>query len=169
MFKNWSYKRKNITFLVAVVLLLIGSYFGSIAKTIQLSQENTALEEGYNHANDLQNKLAVLSMQKTKIDSLLKTLDLEGEDQLLLRQLTNAGNPKRTPLIEYMEVNKRSSRDVYNLFKFQGSYQELLKLLLIIERRRYGGSLASVNFSTVTNRRTKEKKLFMDLYFKAEQ
>lgn len=168
MFEDWSHKKKNIVFLSGIGLVLVLGYFLAISKTIGLYQENTRFEQSNSNAVQLQRQLMTLSAEKRTIDSLLNTLDLEGGEQLLLRQLTKVSNPYKTPLTEYSEVQKRETRERFSLFEFEGGYRELVKLLFEVERRKFGGGVASVKFNVVTDRRSKESKLFMDLYFKIQ-
>lgn len=168
MFKDWSHKRKNLAFLVGIGLILIFGYFFSISKTLEVRSHNERLRRSIVNSDQLYKKAALLKRDKSKVDSLLQHLDLQGGDQLLLRQLTRLSKPNLTPLVEYTEVQKRDTKEKFNLFRFSGSYRELLKLLHEVENRRLGGGLVSVRFDTETNRRTRETKLYLALYFPIE-
>ena len=168
MFKDWSYQRKNLAFLAGTVLILLFGYFFSIRKTLEIRHQNKRLQQSIVNADQLYRKAVVLKRDKRKVDSLLQHLDLQGGEQLLLRQLTRLGKPNLTPLVEYAEVRKRDTKEKFNLFKFSGSYRELLKLLREVENRRLGGGLVSVRFDAETNRRTRETKLYLALYFPIE-
>lgn len=168
MLKDWSYRKKNLGFLLGTILILVAGYFFSIRKTLDIRNDNKRLERSIVNADQLYRKAAALKRDKKQVDSLLRHLDLKGGDQLLLRQLTRLSKPDRTPLIEYAEIQKRDTKEKFNLFKFQGSYGELLKLLREVENRRLGGGLVSVRFDTETNRRTRETKLYLALYFPIE-
>ncbi len=168
MFKDWSYKRKSLGFLLGIALIMVLGYFFSISKTLELRRHNERLQRSIVNSDQLYRKVAMLKRDKMKVDSLLQHLDLEGGDQLLLRQLTRLSKPNLTPLVEYSEVQKRDTKEKFNLFKFSGAYRDLLKLLREIEQRRLGGGLVSVRFDTETNRRTRETKLYLALYFPIE-
>lgn len=168
MFKDWSYKRKNLAFLTGIGLILAFGYVFSISKTLDIKRHNDRLQRSIVNADQLYRKAAILKRDKIKVDSLLQHLDLKGGDQLLLRQLTRLSKPGLTPLVEYSEVQKRDTKEKFNLFKFSGSYRELLKLLREVENRRLGGGLVSVRFDAVTNRRTRDTKLYLALYFPIE-
>ncbi|MDW3194710.1 MAG: hypothetical protein R8G66_20190 [Cytophagales bacterium] len=168
MFKDWSYKRKNLAFLIGTGLILVLGYFFSISKTLEIRNHNQLLQRSIVNADQLYRKSAVLKRDKKKVDSLLQHLDLQGGEQLLLRQLTRLSKPNLTPLVEYTEVQKRDTKEKFNLFRFSGSYRELLKLLQEVETRRLGGGLVSIRFDTETNRRTRETKLYLALYFPIE-
>lgn len=168
MFKDWSYKRKNLAFLVGIGLILVLGYFFSISKTLEIRKHNQQLQRSIVNADQLYHKAALLKRDKNKVDSLLQNLDLQGGEQLLLRQLTRLSKPNLTPLVEYAEVQKRDTKEKFNLFRFSGTYRELLKLLREVESRRLGGGLVSIRFDTETNRRTRETKLYLALYFPIE-
>ena len=168
MFKDWTYKRKNIAFLVGLVLILILGYQLSISKTLDLRNSNLRLEQSAVNSDQLHRKAAVLKRDRQRIDSLRQALDVQTGDQLLLRQLTGVSKPSLTPLVEYSEVRKRETREKFNLFRFSGSYHDLLELLHNIELRRLGGGLVSARFVSETNKRTRETKLYMTIYFSME-
>ncbi len=155
-------------FLIGTCVILVAGYFLSIRETLEINKHNKQLQRSIVNADQLYRKAAVLKRDKKKVDSLLQHLDLKGGDQLLLRQLTRLSKPSLTPLVEYTEVQKRDTKEKFNLFRFSGSYRELLKLLREVENRRLGGGLVSVRFDTETNRRTRETKLYLALYFPIE-
>ena len=168
MFSDWSYKKKNIAFLAGTFLILIAGYFFSIRKTLEINDHNQRLQRSIVNADQLYRQAAVLKRDKKKVDSLLQNLDLQGGDQLLLRQLTRLNQSDRTPMVEYTEVQKRDTKEKFNRFRFSGTYHDLLRLLQEVENRRLGGGLVSVRFDTETNRRTRETKLYLALYFPIE-
>lgn len=168
MFKDWSYRRKNLAFIIGVAVIMVFGYFLSIRKTLDIRGHNERLERSIVNADQLYRKAAILKRDKMKVDSLLQHFDLQGGDQLLLRQLTRLSKPGLTPMVEYSEVQKRDTKEKFNLFKFSGSYRDLLKLLQEVEQRRLGGGLVSVRFDAETNRRTRETKLYLALYFPIE-
>ena len=168
MFKDWSYRKKNITFWVGIGLILLIGYFFSFSPTIQLQRDNDRLKRSIVNADQLYRKVTSLKRDKKTIDSLRQHMDLRGGDQLLLRELTFLIKPAVTPLVEYAEVQKRDTKEKFNLFKFSGDYRNLVRLLRDVENRRLGGGVVSVRFHTETNRRTRETKLYMALYFPIE-
>lgn len=168
MFKDWTYKRKNLVFLIGVVMILVVGYLFSIRKTLDIKEHNERLQRSIVNSDQLYRKVAMLKQDKLKVDSLLQHLDLQGGDQLLLRQLTRLTKANLTPMVEYTEVQKRDTKEKFNLFRFSGAYRDLLKLLQEVEQRRLGGGLVSVRFDAETNRRTRETKLYLALYFPIE-
>ena len=165
MFDSWSYKKKNLVFLGSVVTLLLVGYFMAFSKTIGLYNANQYLQSNVSSLGSIQSQLVDLQAQKAALDSILGELDLGGGQQLLLKQMSSVTN-ENVVLAEYAEVKKRSSPDRYSLFKFEGSYQALVRLLYEVERRHYGGVIASAKFEVDTDRRTKMSRLYMSLYFK---
>ncbi|MEM9328197.1 MAG: hypothetical protein AAGA85_21195 [Bacteroidota bacterium] len=168
MFDSWSFKRKNVAFLAAVGVILVLGYFLSVARTLSLRKQNTTLIQRQSNADQRMARLSVLRQQKEYIDSVRQTFDLAGGDQLLLRQLTQLTGRSSASLAEYAEVQKRSTRERFSLYKFEGVFSDLVRLLYDVEQRRLGGGIASVKFQQVTNRRTRREQLFMELYFEEE-
>jgi len=167
MFKDWSYKKRNIAFLTAIVGVLLIGYFLSIRKTWNLRQSNKALEESVVDMNQSQFQLKKLAVQKARLDSILVGLDNEGDNQFLLKQMAKI-NVSGNQLARYMEVTRRSDKQEFRVFRYEGQFQTLGQLLFEVERRKYGGSIASAKFEVEQERRTKVSRLFPELYFKKQ-
>ena len=165
MFKDWSHKRKNLTFLGTVLMVLVLGYFLSIKKTWDLYRSNKALQESVLDLNQSQFQLRKLASQKAQLDSILTGLGNEGDNQFLLKQMAKIRVPGNQ-LARYVEVTRRSDKQEFRVFRYEGQFQTLGRLLFEVERRKYGGSIASAKFELEQERRTKVSRLFLELYFK---
>jgi len=154
----------NTYFLCLVASVLVLGYFLAVSKTINLYVENQTLENSFSNLNQKEKQLQILSSQKAKIDSIL--VDMErGDKQFLLKQMSKV-NIRGNQLARYAEVNRRSDNQAFSVFRYEGDFKSLASLLYEVEKRKYGGSIASAKFEVETERRTKVSRLFLELYFK---
>ncbi len=164
MFRDWSYKRKNIGLMLTTCLLLFFGYFSAIRQTIDVYNENQELRASLDNIDQIEKRLANLTRRKQRLDSLISQLDIGGEDQQLLKQLSSI-NIKDNVLTRYTEQTQRSTGNQFSTFRYEGSFQSLLRLLHQVEQRQYGGTVASAKFEVVSDRRTKVSRLFLEMYF----
>ncbi|MFI5219069.1 MAG: hypothetical protein ACHQNT_06235 [Bacteroidia bacterium] len=164
MFNRLNYKTKNRFLLIAAVLFALMAYRLAIKKTIDQCKTYRNLKQQVDFAKDIPRKTAHIKMQIATMDKTLTTMQHSETNmqQALLGIVTNYCKENKVVLKEFPETIQTSGSDFLvqtNVFKIEGDFIKLLKLLYILEQKRKIGKIASVVFQTKTNFKTKNLEL----------
>lgn len=166
MWKTLPYRTKNIVLAVGFIVVVVLVYFVSFSRTISLYQENERLVRAESNKGNLPLKIASLNKKIQKTDSLIEISQVNYQTRLMntLGDRTKARRVKLTSIQD--ESFKQFDGLPYETFKitFQGKFVNLVKLLNDIEGNFGLGIVQSVNFRKVTDKRTKQVSLYLDVY-----
>lgn len=165
MLNSLTNKAKFVSFLAAIVLLLILGYNLSIRKTLDLYKENNTLSSLTMEGEpQLMRKIAVRTGEKRKIDSVLSKINEEGASTALVNQLFDRAN-RYNVRVRALSENKPDSEGGSTTYALQmeGFYINFVKYLRSIERDIYGAKVESVIIYIEVDRRTKSEYLLMDV------
>ncbi|MCR9250195.1 MAG: hypothetical protein NXI20_07200 [bacterium] len=166
MWKTLPYRTKNIVLAVGFIVVVVLVYFVSFSRTISLYQENERLIRAESNKGNLPLKIASLNKKIQKTDSLIEISQVNYQTRLMntLGDRTKARKVKLTSIQD--ESFKQFDGLPYETFKitFQGKFVNLVKLLNDIEGNFGLGIVQSVNFRKVTDKRTKQVSLYLDVY-----
>lgn len=168
-FENLTYRSKNKLLLSGIVLLLILCYFLAINNTIELYQSNndtktklTALQNAPQQISSLNKRLAFLN---SRVEQYVRGKDFEQED--ILVAISDFCKTNRLKIVDFPKSELKEKEDiVIETFNFvvEGNYVNLVKLIYAIEVEQKLGRIASLNFETIVDRRTKKKRLTLSVY-----
>lgn len=169
MFKNLSYKRKNILLLAGSVMFGLIVYFYAFERTIGLIKECTQLEEQLRQAENAPQKLAELKRKLNSIESDLGGNGNFGGDiqQALLEKISRYCNENNIALREFPQPVVSQEQDYIietNIVVIEGSFLKLLKLVYQLEQVQRTGKVAAVHFLAKEDLRTKRQMLTASLY-----
>ncbi len=168
MFKQLSYKHKYFLLLAILVLAAIVTYSLAIKRTIVTIGEHRDLLHKTELLKDAPEQIADISMQLQQMEQLLankEPLDLE---QMLLEQITDFSQQYNLTLMEFPKTNISSYQDygIYiNKMVVEGNFKNILQFIYNMEQQRKVGKIASVQFKTTKDIRTKQMYLYAYIYF----
>ena len=169
MFKNASYKQKNLLLLAGSLLFLMLAYRLSLSKTVGLFREINMLEEQLNQLDQAPQQLADLNATLSELERYF-TSD-NGEDGNREHQLLEtvssycAGNG--IVLREFPQPIRTESQDYVietNILLVEGIYKKLLYLVYELEQKHTFGKIASLQFETKKELKTGQKKLMARVF-----
>ena len=166
MWNSLPYRTKNIIVAIGFLVVLILVYLLSFSRTIALNQENKRLLNAEKNKGNLPLKIASLNKKIQRTDSLIEISQVNYQTRLMntLGERTKARKVVLTSIQE--ESFKQFEGQPYETFKltFQGDFINLVKLLQDIEGNFGLGIIQSIDFRKVTDKRTKEVSLNLDVY-----
>jgi hypothetical protein len=163
-----SYKNRYYLLLIAIPILLFGSWKLSISKTFETSKEYQLQKSNYHRYSDPSRILMGLQQELSSIregdvsDPLLL-------DQQLMDEVSKKAGPYKIRLEAFPETHSYRS-DNYQVqtfrLRFSGRYANLLKFIHYSEHEIKSCSMVSVAFERKMHRKTGEG-LYVDLYFQS--
>lgn len=169
MFKNLTYKQKNKLLIVAFVFVLFLLYTISIKRTVNnyfIHSDNLKQLEEATLAPTL---VSQLKEELATINSKLGT-QRKGEgnnSDRLIELVTNYCNENNAVLMEFPQMESAIKDDLVvetNKFTLSGNFQNLLKLVYLLEQEYKLGKVASVNYKMVKNYKARENILTATVY-----
>lgn len=171
MFTGLSYKKKNKLLLAGTVLLLFIVYSFAVKKTVLLRSECKEMEATLEMAADAPVKAAMVQKKLDEMNALLgKEREEHGENtqEDLLGTVTGYCQKNNILLKEFPKALINKEKDFIvetNVFTVEGSFAKLLELVYLLEQKSKIGKVASVQFKTRTDVKTKALFLTAKVYF----
>lgn len=169
MLNNKSNKEKLLFGSVGAFILILVIYQFTFKKTFEEIGKCNQLEERIVNGNNASDKIPEIEAKLRKLGSVPEdNADFEGSfHELLLNIVSEYCSQKKLQLVEFPEQHYYEENGIeVNTYKFvvEGRYTKLLKLLYMIETSGLQGNVASVDFTTEKNRKTKQLELYMTVY-----
>ena len=169
MFKNLTYKQKNLFLAIGFIVFSIVIYRAALAKTFHLAGEITTLEKDLNRAQNASMQIAELTAKLKKIEGAIGAggTDPSAVLQELLEMVTDHCNKHRVVLQEFAKPHQY--RDGNYLVKtsaitVKGAYVKLLKLAYEIEQHYKAGKVVALHFEKEKDYRTNRTDLYATIY-----
>jgi hypothetical protein len=164
VFKNLTYKQKNRFLLIGIVLLAFISYRMAFRNTINVCSGINSLEEQLKLADHAPQKVAGLQARLAGMDQVLGRSQSEST---LLGVVTDYCQKNNVALREFPKTIEKTQGEYQvetNFFVIEGGFIKLLELLYLLEQKNRVGKVASVNFSTKKDYKTKALNLTAIIY-----
>jgi len=163
-----SYKNKYYLLLVAIPILLFGSWKLSISRTVETQKEYQVLKSNHQRYSDPDRILIGLQQELSSIRE-GDVPDPQLLDQQLMEEVSKKAGPLKIQLEAFPETHSYRS-DNYQVqtfrLRFSGRYTNLLKFIHYSEHEIKSCSMVSVAFERKVHRKTGER-LYADLYFQS--
>lgn len=144
-------------------------YFLAIEKSIVVAGEYRILKEQVQMASDAPRKITELQKQLAEIDH-----DMEKEQrttvnvqEALLGFITNYCQNNKLILREFpktIHINEKDFLIETNVFTVEGGFLKILPMIYLLEQKNKIGKIASVNFQTKKDFKTKNLALTATIY-----
>jgi hypothetical protein len=176
MFRNLTYKQKNRALLIAIVLLALVSYRMGLRNTIRVYAGINLLKEQLTLADNAPQKVAGLQARLAGMDQVLGRSQSEwtpsekadtSVQQTLLGVVTAYCQKNHVALREFPKTIRKIQGEYQvetNFFVVEGGFIKLLELLYLLEQKNRVGKVASVNFITKKDYKTKALNLNAIIY-----
>lgn len=169
MFKTLSYKKRNKLLLIAASFLAVVVYFLAIKKSIVVIKQYRALKEQLQIASDAPQKAAELQKKLAELDHVLEQQQqtTTSVQETLLGFITNYCQNNNLILREFpktIHVNEKDFLIETNVFTVEGGFLKILPMIYLLEQKNKIGKIASVNFQTKKDFKTKNTALTATVY-----
>ena len=159
------------------VILLIAAFFAGLLLVYSVAIKSTV--NAGNTYRDLKGKARMMEYAPEKIVELQKQMvsinnvissSVQSESDLhqqLLGVISSYCQKNRLVIKAFPEIHSYARNDLAietNMIVIEGGYIKLLKLLYMLETQKQFGKIASVDFSSYFDRKSKRYKLTMKLY-----
>lgn len=162
--------RKNKGILLGTVLMSCASYTLVVSPVLSKWVVVKQLENKYKTQ-----KLQVVTLDQLKEEHKHYTKELANFhignntsfQQLLLQQLQTNLQKNKVNLISFQEphrFNEQNTSFENYVFRLEGRFKDLLQVLYTLEHIHSFGKINSVSFETLTNYKTKRKRLECEVY-----
>ncbi len=168
MLNRFSYRQKYFLLLAILALSVIAIYSLAIKRTISVIGEHQDLQQKMELLKDAPGQIAAIETQLNQMEQLVankEPLDLE---QTLLEQVTAFSQNHHLTLIEFPKTNVSLYQDyqIYiNKIVLEGNFKDIVQFIYNAEQQRKTGEIASVQFKSTKDIRSKQKYLYAYLYF----
>lgn len=167
--KDLTYRQKNKILLVGALLLLIVCYIFAIGETVNLYGNNSKTTQKLESLKNAPQQIAGLNKRLNFLNSRVKQYvredDFEQDD--ILVSVSDFCKRNRLKIIEFPKSTLKQKDDiVIETFNFtvEGNFTNLVKLIYDIEVVQKIGRVASLDFETQVDRRTKVKRLTVNIF-----
>lgn len=169
MFKNLTYKQKNRFLLIGIVLLAFLAYRMAFRNTISVYDEINSLEEQMKLADNAPQKAAGLQTRLEGMDQLLGRSQRSDTSvqQTLLGVVTDYCQKNSIILREFPRTIRKTEGEYQietNFFIVEGGFIKLLELVYLLEQKNRTGKVASLNFISKKDFKTKVLNLTATIY-----
>jgi hypothetical protein len=169
MLQKLTYKQKNQLLIVASILLLLLVYVFAIKKTILVYKDYQSNTSQLELANNAPFTVARLEKELSKINAQIATQDTskQNNSEKLIEYITHYCQLNKTILREFPKLEVAEQGDLLvetNRFTVCGSFTPILNLVYTIEQKNKLGKIASVNYKTQKDFKTKEIILTATIY-----
>ena len=163
--KDLTYHKKNRLLLFGSVAFLVFVYFFTISDTIDLLMEHQVVKEKLAEAQNAPAQITTLEARMLKMDEQVGMFMSSADftQDTLIDLVSRFCNENHLDLKEYPspDLNKENDyRIATNRIVAQGSYANLLKLAYALEQEFRVGRIASLQFNSLKNNKT--KKLYLN-------
>jgi len=164
-----TYRQKNIALLIGFVLSIIAIYPITISNTVKLGKNIHQLELQEQQAVHAPLAIANYNQNIKQLDEQISSYvsdTLEGE-QYLLELVSNFSQQNNLTLTAFHQptATQKEKITIYTReVALEGEYIPLLRLLHYLEYTKKIGRMASVEFETYIQKRSRRKKLQMSLF-----
>ena len=169
MLKNISYRNKNKYLLIFIFSGLFLIYFFAIKKTITCAGECSYIENRLNSAPGISEKTAALLTKLKEFDKLMMIREDSSftVQQELLGVVTKYCQTNQTILRDFPKSRIQKKNEFVietNTFVLEGSFIKLLELVYLLEQKERIGKIASIDFKSAKDLRTKGMALSASIY-----
>lgn len=169
MFGNLTYRTKNKLLFVVAVIIAFLSYKFAIKNTITQFSEYTSAKKEIDFAKDIPTRTLQIKMKIQAIDKALNKGQENGMNvqENLLGVITSFCRDNNIVLREFPITKQNASNEFLietNIFKIEGPFVKLLRLLYILEQKRRFGKISSVLFKSKIDFKTKSTELTATVY-----
>ena len=159
-----TYRQKNIAIAAGFVLILVLFYFLTISKVIKLGHSIDQLKQQEKLAVNAPANIIEYQRQLEKLDNQIAAylVDTSDGEQHLLELISTFCQNNKLILTAFPkpDIQEKENIKVYTrTVSIQGDFISLLKLLYHLEYEKKVGRMASVQFKSYLQKRTKRKKL----------
>lgn len=169
MFKNLTYKKKNKLLVLGALLLIAIIYLFGIKKTILAYQNYSQNDEQLTYAANAPTMLMQIEKEILNINSKIGTKKSgeQNNSEKLIELVTHYCKTNNVVLREFPKLESAEQGDLVietNRFTVAGNFISLLKLVYNLEQQNKLGKIASVNYKTQKDFKTKEMILTATIY-----
>lgn len=151
------------------VLFALIIYFTTIKKTFDLYMQCNELEELLGQADNASQQMLQLEKQLQEIESVFGEKEERSNNyqQVLLEAISNYCSRNNVVLREFPTpavFNEQDFSVETNLVVVEGSFNNLLNLVYLLEQKNKSGKIASIQFQTKKDFKTKQQALTASIY-----
>jgi hypothetical protein len=162
------YKTKYF-FTVGIFLFVVFiAYLGPVSKTIELKTRKDKMQEELLKLGKAPERISAVKKQLNKLDEVIGFTDTVIFNQsVLFMKISGYAAKCQVSIREIPQRHLYAENDLIietNIFKFEGNYIDLVKLLNDIEGSLNNFSVVSVDFYRIKDRKTKRYKLLADFF-----
>ncbi|QSS96296.1 hypothetical protein [Psychroflexus sp. ALD_RP9] len=169
-----SYKKKNISLVIGVLLSCLLAYQFAIKNTLELKSELRLIKANKAKEQMIQTEIRKLSAQKHYLDSLISvnkitTTNLQNE---LLVTLNSLSEKHKVNISNFDEPHIDSIKGIVNTFHrfvLKGNYKQIINAIYDLEYDRNLGQLVSLHFKKQRDYRRNSVYLTADVLIKNTQ
>lgn len=155
-----SLKQKNIALITGFVILLWLTYQFSISNTIEVKHKYNALLAQKELISNVPQQISYLKQQDLYYNAILEKNKITAESSFqnnLLQIINSFATKNQLKIIAFNEPHEVIKNDAIlktYTFKVKGSFNQILKLLHVLEQYGNYGKMISINFNKKKNYKT---------------
>ena len=167
--KELTYKKKNLLLMGGSVLFALIIYFSAIKNTLDLYTRCNELVEQLLQADNASYQMIQLQKELQEIESIYgdNKETSSNHQQVLLETISNYCSGNNVILREFPKSTVFNEQDFSvesNMVVVEGSFNNLLRLIYLLEQKNKTGKIASVQFQTKNDFKTKQLALIASIY-----
>ncbi len=164
-----SYRNKFLFVVIAILVLSWLAWQMSFAPTLELSKTKSELTDKISEASNLQTYLQQMQIEKAQLEAILGSSDITPEEMQLgiVSYVADIADDKSMKIEELYPLHLIKEQDCQiatQTIIVSGTYAELVRLCMAFEADFNLARLASVNYWTDTDPKTRKKKLYATYY-----
>jgi type II secretory pathway component PulJ len=169
MLKNLSEKYKFLLLTGAFLLLILISYQIALKGTVQLRREVKALKQKISEADELPQQIGLLRKQLKMLNATYfeEKQRSNNKHEIVLETVSRQAAKYAVTVYEFPARHIVSTSSVQvetHTITLRGRYTDLLKTIQSLETEERVGRIVSVNFYTESERRSRKKYLYAQLF-----
>jgi DNA gyrase/topoisomerase IV subunit A len=170
MLDKLNYSQKNKLLFVVVLLMMIIVYFSTIKKTVVTAKNVHGLEK---QLTGIENAPVEINQLQAAIAKMENTLNVKNDtnsitQEQLLEVIGYFCESNHLAIREFPQREIQHQKD-FNIetavIKVEGGYSKIVRLIYLLEQQRKYGRMASVDFYSKQDLKTKKISLNAVLYF----
>jgi len=172
MFKDLTYKQKNKYLIIVSLVFMLLIYVFALKNTFKLISDNSRLYEQLELIANAPEKMRTLQVKLNELDKQLGPFMYSDslQQEYILELVSQFCAKNKLTLKEFPGslIESKGDYDIEtNVMKVSGRFQDLIKLVYNLEQELRIGKIASVDFETLKNRRTKRTYLLSTIYLQS--